>query len=138
MPPSVPLTKSKPRINATESDPVRNWPKLGHAARPETKRLLDAMSERLGRAAWRIIDDALHAWFSAQSDADRAAIAEVIQGTPAEHLPKLVRTEYPADVAEAVAAFAKFWREPARDDVEQHARALFATILKVPIPSAKK
>ena len=134
----LPVTKGKPGNGASESDPVRNWPKLGHAARPETKRLLDAMAERLGRAAWRIIDDALHAWFAALPGADRAAIAGEIQGTASESLPRLVRAEYPPDVAEAVTAFAKFWREPARDEVEEHTRALLASILKVPVPPGKK
>ena len=132
------VTKGKPGNGASESDPVRNWPKLGHAARPETKRLLDAMAERLGRAAWRIIDDALHAYFAALSDADRAAITGEIQGTTPERLPKLVRAEYPPDVAEAVTAFAKFWSEPPRDEVEEHTRSLLASILKVPVPPRKK
>jgi hypothetical protein len=133
----LPVTKSKPALAARETDTVRNWPKLGHAARPETKRLLDAMAERLGRAAWRIIDDALHAWFATLPESDRAAIAGEIHGVTAEGLPKLVRAEYPPDVAEAVNAFAKYWREPARDEVEEHTRSLLASILKVPVPSRK-
>jgi hypothetical protein len=115
-----------------DSGRIRDLPRLGVTIRPEVKRLLDTTAGHEGRAPWRVIEDAILAYFQALPKADKRTIQEALGGE-APAASDLVKTEYPASVSAAVRAFVRLWTEP-KDRLEEATRTVLADALHVPPP----
>ena len=85
-----------------------------------------------GRAPWRVIEDAILAYFRALPKTDKRAIQAALGGE-APAASDLVKTEYPASVATVVRAFVRLWTEP-KDRLEEATRTVVADALHVPPP----
>ncbi len=111
---------------------IRDLPRLGVTIRPDVKRLLDATAAHEGRAPWRVIEDAILAYFEVLPKAGKRAIQSSLAGeSPAAS--DLVMTEYPASVAAAVRAFVRLWTEP-KDRLEEATRTVVADVIEVAPP----